>query len=385
MNKRYNIAFLTHGDRNVGGGEQSWYFLINKLDRNLFRPIIFFSKKNRIITRLEQEQIPIVNIDLNPRITSIYRDQVRFNPFSLCKYFFYLSQAIWKLFRLLKKNEIHILHAHDNLSKIIGVPAAKLARIKIITNCNDQLGSTLIDRFLLFYQCHFMDKIFCVTRYVGNTFAKKGNLPSNVCVVYSAIEPDRWKRKNKENRNKKVVLGIVAVFDKVKGHIVLFRAIKILVSRGITHFTCLVIGEGRERASLHQFVLEHGIGEYVQFRGFVHDLKKALNELDILIAPSIQESFGLAPVEAMAMGIPVIASRVGGLPEVVLDGETGLLVPSSNSEALADAIVYLMDRPEVRQEMGKKGRERVLQKFDIDKNLKISEKMILDLLNEESN
>ena len=139
MNKRYNIAFLTHGDRNVGGGEQSWYFLINKLDRNLFRPIIFFSKKNRIITRLEQEQIPIVNIDLNPRITSIYRDQVRFNPFSLCKYFFYLSQAIWKLFRLLKKNEIHILHAHDNLSKIIGVPAAKLARIKIITNCNDQL------------------------------------------------------------------------------------------------------------------------------------------------------------------------------------------------------------------------------------------------------
>lgn len=388
QNKKCNIAFLTHGDRNIGGGEQSWYFLITKINQDLFTPIVFYSEKNRVIDQIEKEQIPVINVKINKKITSLYRDQVRYNPLSLLIYIGCLLIAIWRLFRLLKKHEIHILHVHDNLSKIIGVPASKLANIKIITNCNDQLGKALIDRILLFYQRRFMDKVFCVTNYIGNMFAKKGVIPNNVVVVYSAIEPKCWTRtgrKRTENlqgiQKEKVILGIVAVFDRVKGHQCLFQAIKTLVAQGFTDFSCLVIGDGRERDNLHKLVTENGIERYVEFRGFVHNLKEILNELDILVVPSLQESFGMAAVEAMAMELPVIASKVGGLPEVVKDGETGILVPPADPQSLANAIKFLINNPATRFEMGQRGKERVNQKFDIDKNLRISEKIIWELVN----
>jgi len=377
-----NIAFLAHGDRNVGGGEQSWFYLVTKIDRTRFAPIVIYSKRNRIINRLVEEDVPVVKLSLSPRITSLYRDQVKFDPLRLIIYGFYLAQAVWKLVRFLQKNHIHILHVHDNLSKIVGIPASKVLRIKIITNCNDQLGDTAIDRILLFLQRNFMDKVFCVTKYIGNRFARNGALPSNVVIVYSAIEPEHWDialpRKSPLG-SREIKIGIVAVFDRVKGHQYLFEAVKLLAARGERRFSCLVIGDGREKERIHDLVAQLQIGELVDLRGYVFNLIEVFSELDILVVPSLQESFGMVAVEAMAMRIPVVASRVGGIPEVIDDGVTGLLVPPANPQKLAGAIRYLMDNPGVRFQMGENGRARVREHFDIDKNLRVSEEIIWNL------
>jgi glycosyltransferase involved in cell wall biosynthesis len=382
VKNKCNIAFLAHGDRNVGGGEQSWFYLVTKIDRTRFAPIVIYSKRNRFIDQLAKGQVPVVRLPLSPKITGLYRDQAKFDPLSLIIYSFYLAQGVWTLTRLLYKNQIHILHAHDNLSKIIGIPASKLLRIKIITNCNDQLGDAAIDRVLLFLQRKFMDKVFCVTNYIGLRFRKDGVLPPNVAIVYSAIEPKHWDisvATKPESGSQHIKIGIVAVFDRVKGHQYLFEAVKCLAERGERDFSCLVIGDGREKERIHELVAQLGLDELVDLRGYVSDLIGAFRELDILVIPSLQESFGMVAVEAMAMGIPVVASRVGGLPEVIQDGVTGVLVPPANPRKLADAIGNLMDNPEVRFQMGQSGRARVREHFDIDKNLKISEEIIWEL------
>ena len=383
-----NIAFLTHGYRNLGGGEQSWYFLITKLNKTLFNPIVFVSKHNRIIEKIKQQNIPINKIHINKKITSIFRDQVKYNPIVIFQYIYFLSKASWNLFHLLRAHRIKILHVHDNLAKIIGVPAAKFLGVKIITNCNDQLGNALIDRLLLLFQKYFFDKVFCVSKFVGNTFSMNGRIPDHISINYSAIEPDKWVRQKIRNQNVSKIsdinpsrLGIVAVFDGVKGHIYLFKAIKLLLQEGVDNFYCEVIGNGREKDNLHRWVSNNGIEKYIIFHGFVPNLIEILEELDILIVPSIQESFGMSAVEAMAMEIPVIASKVGGIPEVIEDGNTGILVPSADPRALANAIKYLINNPKLRLKMGGNGNKRVRKMFDINKNIRITEKIIWEMVN----
>ena len=233
-----------------------------------------------------------------------------------------------------------------------------------------------------------MDRVFCVSKFVGNTFSNNGRTPDHISIVYSAIEPDKWVRQKRKNQDiskikntNPIKLGMVSVFDEVKGHIYLFQAIKLLLDEGINNFYCEVIGKGREENNLHHWVANNGIKKYINFHGFVPNLREILEQLDILIVPSLRESFGMSAVEAMAMEIPVIASRVGGVMEVIDDGNTGILVPSAEPRALADAIQYLINNPKIRFEMGRKGRNRVSQMFNIDKNLRITEKIIWGMVN----
>src|SRR3989338_8992410 len=100
MNKRYNIAFLTHGDRNIGGGEQSWYFLITGLDRRLFEPVVFYSNCNRIIEQIGNAGIPTVHVPIAKSITSLYRDRVSWKHWNLITYGIHLLRAAWRVFRL---------------------------------------------------------------------------------------------------------------------------------------------------------------------------------------------------------------------------------------------------------------------------------------------
>ena len=150
INNKTNIAFLTHGDRNLGGGEQSWYFLITKLNKTLFNPIVFVAQQNSFTENLKKHKIPIHKIQINKKFTSIYRDQVRYNPIIIFQYICFLLKASWNLFRLLKAHRIQILHVHDNLVKIIGIPAAKFARVKIIQIVMINLAMHLLIRYYYF-------------------------------------------------------------------------------------------------------------------------------------------------------------------------------------------------------------------------------------------
>jgi len=308
---KYKIAFLTHGDRNIGGGERFLACLVSKLDRDQFEPVVLYSKRNEIVKELEFSGVSCEEFYLDSKLTTIYRDQFRFfNANNLVRVFSMLKVA-WRLYAYFKKNNIDIVFAHDNLFKLLGVPAAKLANKKIVTVCHDQLGETAIDKFLLSYQRRFMDRVFCVSKNVAASFARKGRPALNTLVVYNGLELSKWQRIHSNFYRTKTMIGIVAVFDQIKGHDVLFRALKTLINNGERDFLCIVVGDGREKKAIHASAIAHGLENYIDFRGYQKDVPKIMQELDILIIPSLQESFGMVAIEAMAMEVPVIASAVG--------------------------------------------------------------------------
>ena len=387
--KKYNIAYLMHGVRNVGGGEYSIYLLIKNLRRDIFETIVFYAHENEIIKKLREDGIQVVNIPLSKRITSVYRDRIKKSPVSLFIYVRYLIAGIFEIVRHLKKYKVDILHPHDNLSKIIGGLAAKISGVKVVAHCHDLLKESLIEKVLILYQLLFLDRIIAVSENVRRQFKVRGKIPAKVQTIYNAIDLGRYNltplknnslRKEFRITERDIVIGIIALFDDCKGHIYLFQALKRLVSEGMTNIICLVAGDGRRREELTSFVRNENLQDYITFLGYRNDIPEILKITDILVVPSVRESFGMVALEAMATKTPVIASAVGGLPEVIEDNKTGLLFPKGDIDSLCKALRYLIENPNIRKEMGEVGRKRVEEYFGIDSNIKKTEELYVEVM-----
>jgi len=129
----------------------------------------------------------------------------------------------------------------------------------------------------------------------------------------------------------------------------------------------VLAGEGDQRNFLGSLVSELGISEQVEFLGVRNDVPELLGAADSVLMPSLTEGFPRTAIEAMAAGKPVIATNVGGTPEAVIDGETGILVPARDSDALASAIVRLVGDSDLQARLGAAGRERAAQNYSVDK------------------
>lgn len=148
----------------------------------------------------------------------------------------------------------------------------------------------------------------------------------------------------------------------IKGHLVLLRALAQARAK-VRGLTLDVAGRGPLAPALEAYARELGVTDAVRFLGFVSPVQRALEESAIVVVPSLGEGFGMVALEAMERARPVIASAVGGLPEIVADGETGLVVPPADAEALADAMVVLGGDLGRAASMGAAGRERALTEF----------------------
>ena len=161
------------------------------------------------------------------------------------------------------------------------------------------------------------------------------------------------------------VIGVIARMTAEKGHSVLLRAAAQL--RGVfPGLTVRLVGGGPLKASLRAEAAGLGIGNAVEFLGFRDVLPPLLAKMDVVAVPSTYEGFGLTIVEAMGMARPVVASRVGGIPEVVAEGETGLLVPPGDHGALAEAMAEILKDPAQARAMGEAGRRRAERLFSLE-------------------
>lgn len=157
----------------------------------------------------------------------------------------------------------------------------------------------------------------------------------------------------------------LGALSRRKGHVVLLDALKLVLER-IPEARLIIVGDGAERAFLEARTKANGIGRAVQFAGAVgHDRVASFYEAtDVFCLPSFAEGVPTVLMEAMAMEIPVVATNIMGVPELVEDGVSGLLVPPARPDLLADALVRLLGDPDLRTRMGRRGRERVLQDYD---------------------
>ena len=161
-----------------------------------------------------------------------------------------------------------------------------------------------------------------------------------------------------------LVLGCVTRFDPIKRLETLLQAFQLLVPR-IPRLTLLLVGGGGEEERIRRLVAEMGLGRQVIFTGFLDSSVRIYPTLDLYVATSLKEGLPLSLVEAMGASLAVIATDVPGHRDVVVHGETGLLVPPDNPAALADAIAGLLADPERRQRLGEAGRRWALKEFSI--------------------
>jgi len=148
----------------------------------------------------------------------------------------------------------------------------------------------------------------------------------------------------------------------IKGHLVLLRALAQARAQ-LPDVTLDVAGRGPLAPALKAYAREVGVEDAVRFLGFVSPVQAAIEDAAVVVVPSLGEGFGMVALEAMERARPVIASAVGGLPEIVADGETGFVVPPADAEALAEAIVSLAGDLARTAAMGEAGRERALEQF----------------------
>jgi len=157
-----------------------------------------------------------------------------------------------------------------------------------------------------------------------------------------------------------LVAGVAANLEPWKGIDLLLEA----SAQARSRVRLEIYGTGSQRDPLERAARELGVE--ARFHGFVADLREPLAGLDVLVQPSRADNFPLAVLEAMAAGLPVVGARVGGIPELVLDGETGLLVEPESPAALAAALDSLAESPERREAFGRRGQERVAESFSVD-------------------
>ena len=376
----YTIGYLTHGARNIGGGEYILASLIRKLDRDLFRPVVFFAHKNEIIAELEAEGVATVPIALNRKMISLFRDDVARSPIHLIRFFPAVFKDILAVRRAILSRGIDLLHPHDNLSKILGGVAAATAGIPAVAHCHDLLGQGFIDRMLLQAQRLLMDRVIAVSGSVQERLIQGGMDPRQIRTIENGIDVERFSpgRSSLSRAGLSIpeahrVIGVVGMFDPVKGHVFLLKAIKRLQKTGAGNLTCLLVGEGRLEAELKAYVNATGINGQVCFLGYRRDVADLMALMDVVVMPSLRESFGIVALEAMAMKVPVIASRIGGLEEIVEHEKTGLLVTPADADALAEAIRKLADNPEMSRRMGAAGRRKVEEKFSIESTIRRTE------------
>jgi glycosyltransferase involved in cell wall biosynthesis len=160
----------------------------------------------------------------------------------------------------------------------------------------------------------------------------------------------------------------------IKGHLVLLRALAQARAR-VPDVALDVAGRGPLEPALKSFARELGIADAVRFLGFVSPIQTAVEQAAIVVVPSLGEGFGMVALEAMERARPVIASAVGGLPEIVADGETGLVVEPGDAEALADAIVALAGDLDRAAAMGRAGRERAVREFPPERSVERIEEL----------
>ncbi|MEA2625468.1 MAG: hypothetical protein QOD06_1513 [Candidatus Binatota bacterium] len=219
-----------------------------------------------------------------------------------------------------------------------------------------------------------VDGVAAISHGVRDQLVAGGVIAGRIRVIESGVEPPgelpgpsgRRAARERFGADGQVVIAVVAALVRRKAHDVLLHALAELRERDVS-VLCLVCGDGEERGALESLARSLDLGDHVRFLGRRSQVADVLAAADVFVLPSRHEGLGVAILEAMAMALPVVASRVGGIPEAVVHEETGILVPPEDAASLAAALAELSASAELRGRMGTLGRERVLARFTMER------------------
>ena len=286
-------------------------------------------------------------------------------------------RAFWALLNIFRRERPHIVHTHTSKAGFLGRWAARLSKVPLIVhtphghvfwgyfNRPTSLFYALLER----WTARITDRIVVLTEQ-----EKKDHLSFCIApedkfeVVHSGVGLDNFRSvcrdpiQTKEDLgipSRAAVIGTVGRLTPIKGHRFLIDAARgVLAEHPDTVF--ILIGDGESAEALRSLATRLGVSGNIRFLGWRPDVAEIISVVDIFVFPSLNEGMGRAVVEAMALGKPVVASRVGGIIDIVRDGENGLLVPPADSDELAAAIKSLLSDPAERERLGLEGKRQAL-------------------------
>ncbi|MBI3406902.1 MAG: glycosyltransferase [Planctomycetes bacterium] len=268
-----------------------------------------------------------------------------------------------RLARLLRRMRCDVLHTHNNRPLIYGAPAARLAGIQRIVHTQHGRGFGLSRRQMQLtrWAAKLARPFVCVSEDSALWMVENGIPAARIRVLWNGIDLERFAFTGPRPSGPAVC---VARLSPEKDVATLLHSVA-LVLREVPGFELEIAGDGPCRAELHSLAASLGVERSIRFLGMTDDVASVLKSASMFVLPSITEGISLTLLEAMARGLPVVATRVGGTPEVVADGATGILVPPSQPRSLAQAILKLQHDPVLAKQMGVAGRVRVEKDFDI--------------------
>lgn len=290
------------------------------------------------------------------------------------------TRALLSLISIFKKERFDVVHTHTAKAGALGRLAARLTGVHAIVhtphghNFYGYFNKKVTDRIVTIerFLTRYTDRIIALTKLEKNDYIHYTVAPEEkISVIYQGLELDRyltdWKEKTALRKAFAVgpddkVVGMLGRLESVKGpdHFIETAAI---VLKKMTNAKFMLVGEGSLRNNLEEKAEKLGIGEKVIFTGWREDIPEMLSLMDLVVLPSLNEAVGMALIEAQAAGVPVVATKVGGISEVVKDGLTGILVEPANPEKMADAILGLLSDGEWMRQMGSAGKAWVRNRF----------------------
>src|SRR5215472_5661249 len=308
-------------------------------------------------------------------------------------------KALLALYRLMRKERPQIVHTHTAKAGFLGRLAARLARVPIVVHTYHghvlhgyySSAKTHLLRRIERALARITDRIIAVSAQVkadlvGYRVAGDGKI--TVIPLGLELEPFLASAQHRDALRRELglengarLIGIVGRVFPIKNHrLFLEAAARVAGEEPDARF--IVVGNGIPRTEMEEYARRLGVADRVIFTGWRHDLPRVYPDLDVLVVSSKNEGTPVSAIEAMASGRPVVATRVGGLPDLIEEGNTGCLVPSEDASALAAAIVRVLRDPEAARRMGEAARRRVSEQFRSERLLADLEGLYTKLLEE---
>ena len=284
-----------------------------------------------------------------------------------------------RIYDIIREGQLDLLHVHYALPHAI---CAHLAtemlepdeRIPVMTTLHGTditlIGNTPAFRPAVKLGLDKSDSLTCVSDWLADQTCQHFDICDRLNVIYNFVDPEVYKReqpgveRGEFAADDEAILLHVSNFRPVKRVLDVVRTFAAVCAE--TPARLLLVGDGPDRESALAQGAALGVADRIRFLGEQADVKNYFSIADVLLFPSAGESFGLAAAEAMASEVPVIGTRAGGMPEVVVEGESGFLCEVGDYQAMAQAALRLIYDPAMRETMGKAGRRRIIERFSPD-------------------
>jgi glycosyltransferase involved in cell wall biosynthesis len=356
----------------IGGTERQFVQIIRNLDLARFDLHLgCFRRDGSLLPFVESKNIPLHEY----RIRRLY------------------SPATWlricEFARFLRRNRVQIVHSYGFYPNSFALPAARLAGVPVTIASIRDTGDVLAPRKRRVQGmiCRLATCVLANADAVGHQLIKDGYNAEKVAVIRNGITLQPLERRAEGGPLRKElgfpanapIVAVLSRLNDLKGITYLLDAIPSVLAQ-CPDARFLIVGDGPRRRDFEAYAERNGYRDRAIFTGFRLDVPEILKEISVSVLPSLSEGLSNTLIESMAAGVPVIATRVGGNPEIVEDGVTGLLAPPRDVGALAHAITMLLQNPERAEIMGKAGRDRIARAFSLDRAIDETQRLYVSLL-----